>query len=78
MGYFVVTREPGAGWAHSRPMREQDDWDAHARFMDGLVEAGVLVLGGLALNRQVAENRCVFRNDVLPPAGSLNPDAQLV
>jgi uncharacterized protein YciI len=27
-------------------MREQDGWEAHAAFMDGLVEEGFLVLGG--------------------------------
>jgi uncharacterized protein YciI len=46
MAYFVVTREPGPNWDRSRPMREQRDWDAHARFMDGLVADGFVVLGG--------------------------------
>jgi uncharacterized protein YciI len=27
-------------------MREQDGWDEHAAFMDGLVENGFVVLGG--------------------------------
>jgi uncharacterized protein YciI len=27
-------------------MRQQDGWDEHARFMDGLVEDGFIVLGG--------------------------------
>ena len=27
-------------------MEEQSDWDAHASFMDGLVDDGFLVLGG--------------------------------
>jgi uncharacterized protein len=27
-------------------MREQDGWDDHARFMDGLVDDGFIVLGG--------------------------------
>jgi uncharacterized protein YciI len=27
-------------------MREQDGWDEHARFMDGLVDEGVILLGG--------------------------------
>ena len=30
----------------SRPRPEQDEWDAHAAFMDGLVEDGFVVLGG--------------------------------
>ena len=27
-------------------MREQDDWDEHAKFMEDLVDTGFLVLGG--------------------------------
>jgi uncharacterized protein YciI len=27
-------------------MREQDGWEEHARFMDGLVDSGFLLLGG--------------------------------
>jgi uncharacterized protein YciI len=46
MTYFVVVREPGPAWDGSRPMREQDDWDGHAAFMDGLAEEGFIVLGG--------------------------------
>jgi uncharacterized protein len=46
MAYFVLTREPGPSWDRSRPMREQDDWDTHARFMDRLVDDGFVLLGG--------------------------------
>ena len=46
MPYFAVTVEHGPGWDNSRPMREQDAWDAHARYMDELVEDGFIVLGG--------------------------------
>ena len=28
------------------PLEEQSDWDAHAVFMDGLADAGFIVLGG--------------------------------
>jgi len=44
--YFAVTVEHGPGWDSSRPMREQDEWDAHARYMDELVDDGFIVLGG--------------------------------
>jgi O-methyltransferase domain/Dimerisation domain len=44
--YFAVTREPGPAWDHARPMREQDGWDEHAAFMDGLVTDRFLLLGG--------------------------------
>jgi len=46
MAYFAVTRERGPTWDGTRPMREQDDWDAHARFMDDLTAHGFVVLGG--------------------------------
>jgi uncharacterized protein YciI len=46
MSYFAVTEECGPGWDEGRPRREQDGWDAHAAFMDSLVEDGFVVLGG--------------------------------
>ena len=46
MSYFVVTREPGPAWEGARGMREQERWDEHAAFMDGLAEEGWIVLGG--------------------------------
>jgi hypothetical protein len=36
----------GPAWDASRPRREQPGWDAHAAFMDSLVEDGFVVLGG--------------------------------
>jgi hypothetical protein len=44
--FFVVTRRSGPEWDPSRPLEEQSDWAAHATFMDGLVDAGFVVLGG--------------------------------
>jgi uncharacterized protein YciI len=44
--YFVVTRVRGAAWDASRPMREQERWPEHARFMDELAARGFVVLGG--------------------------------
>ena len=46
MAYYAVVRERGSAWDESRPMREQDGWDGHAVFMDGLVEERVIVRGG--------------------------------
>jgi uncharacterized protein YciI len=43
---FVIVRVPGPAWDHGRPMREQDGWDEHARFMDALADEGFVVLGG--------------------------------
>jgi uncharacterized protein YciI len=44
--FHVVLRRSGSQWDPSRPLEEQSDWPAHAAFMDGLVEAGFIVLGG--------------------------------
>jgi len=44
--YFLVRLARGAAWEHSRPRRRQPGWDEHAAFMDGLVDEGVVVLGG--------------------------------
>src|SRR3954468_2424874 len=44
--FLVVLRQSGPEFDRSRPLEEQSDWDAHAAFMDGLVDAGFLVLGG--------------------------------
>jgi uncharacterized protein YciI len=44
--FLVTLRRSGPLWDASRPMEQQSDWPAHASFMDGLVEAGFLVLGG--------------------------------
>ena len=46
MTYFLVERAHGRDWDASRLRREQDGWDDHAAFMDELVEAGFIVLGG--------------------------------
>jgi uncharacterized protein YciI len=53
--FLVLVRRTGPEWDSSRPMEEQSDWDAHAEFMDGLVEDGFIVLGGpLADEERVA------------------------
>ncbi len=46
MGCFAVTLEHGPAWDGSRGLREQDEWDAHAAFMDALVADGFVVRGG--------------------------------
>jgi uncharacterized protein YciI len=47
MSYFVVRLTRGGGaWDWSRPAWEQAGWDEHARFMDGLVDSGFIVLAG--------------------------------
>ena len=46
MTYWIVRLERGGPWDWPRDMREQDGWEQHARFMDGLVDDGFIVLGG--------------------------------
>jgi hypothetical protein len=43
---YVVRVERGGPWDWSRDLREQDGWDEHARFMNGLVDDGFIILGG--------------------------------
>ena len=44
--YFLVTRTHGPSWDATLLRREQPGWDAHAAFMDDLVEERFVVLGG--------------------------------
>lgn len=44
--YFLVENAKGPAWDHSRRRREQEGWDEHAAFMDGLLEEGFVILGG--------------------------------
>lgn len=46
MAHFAVRLVHGPGWDSARPIREQDGWDEHAAFMDGLVDDGFIILGG--------------------------------
>jgi hypothetical protein len=43
---FAVIRTRGAAWDDARPLEQQDEWDAHASFMNALVREGFVVLGG--------------------------------
>jgi hypothetical protein len=44
--FHVTLGRRGPAWVPGRPGEEQSGWDEHAAFMDGLVEAGFVVLGG--------------------------------
>ena len=50
--FFVVVRRSGPQWDRSRPMEQQSGWAAHASFMEGLVDAGFVVLGGPLADEQ--------------------------
>jgi uncharacterized protein YciI len=44
--FHVVLHRSGPAWDATKPLEEQTDWAAHAAFMNGLVDAGFIVLGG--------------------------------
>jgi hypothetical protein len=44
--YFAVLRDHGENWNDALPMRQQEQWDEHARFMEALVDDGFVKLGG--------------------------------
>jgi hypothetical protein len=44
--FLVEVHRSGPAWDASLTMEGQSDWAAHAAFMDGLVDAGFIVLGG--------------------------------
>ena len=43
---FIVRVERGGPWDWSKDMREQAEWTEHAQFMNGLVDDGLILLGG--------------------------------
>jgi hypothetical protein len=43
---YAVRERRGGPWDWARGLREQAGFDDHARFMDGLVETGFVLLGG--------------------------------
>jgi hypothetical protein len=47
MMFLVVLRRSGPDYDHSKPLEEQSGWPEHAAFMDGLVDDGFIVLGGV-------------------------------
>ncbi len=44
--FHVVVRRSGPEWKAGASLEQQAGWEDHARFMDGLVDAGFIVLGG--------------------------------
>jgi uncharacterized protein YciI len=80
---FLVFRDPGPAWVTGVPTRQQPLWDEHAAFMDGLFEAGRVVLAGpyadcsralvIVEARDVEEAAALFRGDPWEKAGILAP-----
>jgi uncharacterized protein YciI len=81
--FFVVRLRRGGPWDWSKDLRQQDGWDEHASFMDGLVDDGFLLLGGplqgeqdtLHVVRADSEQavRARFAQDPWAPNGMLTP-----
>ena len=46
MANFAVRQVHRPHWDSSRHIRDQEAWDEHAAFMDGLVDDGFVILGG--------------------------------
>ena len=44
--FLVLLRHSGPEWDLTRPMDQQSKWHDHAKYMDELVDAGIIVLGG--------------------------------
>lgn len=44
--HYLVAYGPGPDWDPTKERREQHGWDAHAEFMDALVDQGVVAVGG--------------------------------
>ena len=44
--FHVVVRRSGPEWDPARRLEDQNGWPEHASFMDGLVDSGLIVLGG--------------------------------
>ena len=51
---FAVVREAGPSWENSRSLTDQTGWTEHAEFMNGLVDDGLVVLGGTLGNERRA------------------------
>lgn len=45
--FLVILRRSGPQYDHSKALEQQSGWEEHAAFMDGLVDAGFIVLGGV-------------------------------
>jgi hypothetical protein len=45
-GIYVVTETRGPAWEDGFARRDQPGWDAHAAYMDALVDEGFILAGG--------------------------------
>jgi hypothetical protein len=50
---MLVYQQHGGPWDWSKGLRDQELFDEHARFLDGLVDEGFVILGGPLNERDV-------------------------
>ena len=50
---LLVYQQHGGPWDWSKDLRDQELFDQHARFLDGLVDEGFIILGGPLNERDV-------------------------
>ena len=43
---FIVKRKGGKAWNYEKDLYQQEGWNEHAQFMNGLAEEGFFMLGG--------------------------------
>jgi uncharacterized protein YciI len=74
VAFFAVRMVLGPKWDRTRPIREQDGWDEHAAFMDGLVDEGLIILGGPVGDGQQGALHLVEAADEAEIAARFGPD----
>ena len=80
MTKVALIMKPGPNWNPEKGVREQADWDEHARFVDDLFDRGLVKLAGpfvpegtgalVILNVETTEEaRALYANDPWAPRG---------
>ena len=53
--FLVHVNQTGPEFKAGQPFEEQSDWEAHAAFMNGLVDEGFIILGGPLAGRDAVD-----------------------
>jgi uncharacterized protein YciI len=83
MNKIALIMKPGPNWNHDKGVREQAEWDEHARFVDDLFDRGLIMLAGpfvpegtgalVILNVETTEEaRALYANDPWAHRGILS------
>ncbi len=78
--FHVILRQAGPKFDPALPLEQQSGWDQHAAYMDSLVDAGHIVLGGPLPNGRVAHAMEAESEDELRAIWARDPwhDSHLV